>query len=87
MSRVCPDHGGPLRAGESDCWWCTLEWQATDQGAGVALVRGSMPPRARVRPLTTPAPLPLRTDPDQLERTRARLDQHDAQLELQDGPA
>lgn len=78
---LCPDHDTPAHP-TLGCHWCVLEWQATDQGAGAARVREAMPPRARARPLTAPAPLPAR-DPDQLERTRARLDQ--LPLELEDG--
>lgn len=70
----CPVHDTPAHPTHG-CRLCILEWEATDQAAGVALVRRSLPLQApgRVTPHAAPPPPPPR-DAAHLDVARARLD-------------
>jgi hypothetical protein len=41
---ICPHHDVRYPA-YADCYWCLSEAEATDQAAGLALVRSKLPPR------------------------------------------
>lgn len=51
MPTTCPDHHTPVPA-HGVCYWCEAEAEATDQAAGLALVRAAI----RKPPTRPPGP-------------------------------
>jgi hypothetical protein len=54
----CPDHPGTFTPAEG-CWWCRVEYEATDQAAGLARVREQIHPPDHPPPAPTLAELEL----------------------------